>query len=236
MNSIFLSYTYSPHPNFEDETEKLVKCVRVMIEAMGIPQVVTGEDLGGNQLSQEIKQRIESSEGLIALETPWQELAGNGGFIPSDWVRTEFAHAEALGKQLIAVVHDKVVASSAFKNREHVVFHPPDNGSVLLKLMRTISLWKTRLGNAHEVEILPQELALHLDEENPQHLCEFRTLHNHSTSAWRKASFWHDLGGAYAYLTGIPDGATVQMRVTVGQDVWNSAFARLDRIALKKEG
>jgi hypothetical protein len=235
MDSVFLSYTYSPHPEFEEETNELVKSVRMMLEAMGIPQVFTGEDLGGQQLSTEVKQRIERSQALIALETPWKQLAGDQGYIASDWVRREFTQAETLGKELIAVVHEKVVLNSAFKDREHTVFCPPDHTLVLLKLMRTIALWNKKLGRAHKVEILPSELSEIIDEDDPAHLCEYRTVVEHDVGEWRKASFWHEPGCALAYLSGIPDAAKVQMRVKMGQVVWQSTFTSLDRIALRKK-
>src|SRR5262249_19478939 len=101
MDSVFLSYTYSPAPTFEEETNDLVKSVRIILEAMGISKVVTGEDLGGQQLSAEVKQRIESSQALIALETPCMELANGQGYIASEWVRREFSHAEDHRKELI---------------------------------------------------------------------------------------------------------------------------------------
>jgi hypothetical protein len=235
MDSVFLSYTYSPPPEFEEETNELVRSVRIMLEAMDIRQVLTGEDLGGQQLSAEVKERIQRSQALIALETPWKQLAGDQGYIASDWVRREFAQAETLNKELIAVVHEKVVLNSAFKDREHTVFHPPDHTLVLLKLMRTIALWKRRLGCAHNVEIRPTNLSDIIDEDNPAHLCEYRTVVEHDIGDWRKASFWHEPGCALAYLTGIPDGAKVQMRVKMGQVVWQSAFALLDRIELSRK-
>jgi hypothetical protein len=235
MDTVFLSYTYSPAPEFEEETDELVKSVRIVLETMGISKVVTGEDLAGQQLSTEVKQRIERSQAMIALETPWKQLAADQGYIASDWVRREFTQAETLGKELIAVVHEKVVVNSAFKDREHTVFRPPNQTPVLLKLMRTIALWNKKIGYAHKVEILPSELGEVIDEDNPAHLCEFRTVVEYEISAWKKASFWHEPGGALAYLTGIPDGAKVQMRVKIGDEVWRSAFTNLGRISLRKE-
>jgi len=45
----------------------------------------------------------------------------------------------------------------------------------------------------------------------------------------------HEPGCALAYLSGIPDGARVQMWVKMGQIVWQSTFASIDRIALRKK-
>jgi hypothetical protein len=235
MESVFLSYTYRPPSEFEEETNQLVKNVRIMLEAMGIPRIVTGEDLGGQELSAEVKQRIENSEALIALETPWKQLAGDQGYIASDWVRREFTQAETLKKELIAVVHEKVELNSAFKGREYTVFRPPDHTPVLLKLMRTIALWKRKLGRAHIVEILPPELGKDLDEDNKDHLCKYRAIVDHNKSEWETASFWHEPGCVLAYLKGIPEGAKVQMEVTIGEAKWRSDFTSLNRIALCKK-
>ena len=74
------------------------------------------------------------------------------------------------------MVHEKVALNSAFKDREHTVFRPPDYTLVLLKLMRTIALWNKKLGPVHKVEILPPEIGEIIDEHNPAHLCEYRTV------------------------------------------------------------
>jgi hypothetical protein len=235
MNTVFLSYTYNPHPGFEAETSELVKNVRLLLEAMGVAEVLTGQDLGGQQLSSEVMRRIERSDALIALETPWKELAGDAGYIASDWVRREFSEAETLGKELIAVVHEKVLASSAFKDREHAVYRPSELALLLMKLMRTIALWKKKLGRSHQVEILPFELAEILDEDDPSHRCFYRTLVEHEKSEWKLAQFWHEPGGVVAYLTGISEGAKVQMKVTAGEQRWQSPFTALHRIKLLKK-
>lgn len=50
MDTIFLSYTYNPHPDYKDETEELVKNIKIIAESHEL-RVVTGVDLGGNSLT-----------------------------------------------------------------------------------------------------------------------------------------------------------------------------------------
>jgi hypothetical protein len=71
MKRIFLSFS------FRDEDKPLVAAVERLLACHDL-QVVTGMRLGGGALTQEVMKRIESCDGLVALLTRRQELAGGG--------------------------------------------------------------------------------------------------------------------------------------------------------------
>lgn len=233
METVFLSYTYTPHPDFSDFTRDLVTSMRSVFESMGL-RVVSGEDLGGQDLSDRVKKLIEDSDVLVALETPWQKLA-DGQYIASDWVRREFTHAEAKEKPLVALVHKAVKQNAAYKDRERIDLDPALPMSALLKLMRTVALWRKERGRSYQVELAPSELGARLDSDGSD-VCEYRTIAQGAPTPFRPASIWHEPGGVFAYLREIPDGAKVQMKLRLDQETWRSPFTSLvGRVSLQRE-
>lgn len=233
MQSAFLSYTYAPSKGFEQQTTEIVASVRTVLESMGMV-TTTGEDLGGNELSPEIRARITSCDALIAVETPHTQLA-SGSYIASEWVRREFSHASALDKPCIALVHKEVVPNSAFQANERIVLDPSDRSTSLLKLIRTLAVWRAKFGRSVQVELAPTDLGQKFDPQQG-HACEYRTMANYETSAWRAAKVWHEPGSAFTFLRGIPDQAKVEIRVKLGSEQWKSPMTMLyGRIALARE-
>lgn len=63
MNSVFLSYTYRPHPDHEQELERLRRYVVRVLEAMDL-RIADGVDLGGRPLDDALRQRIRDADAL----------------------------------------------------------------------------------------------------------------------------------------------------------------------------
>jgi hypothetical protein len=178
---------------------------------------------------------VTDSDGLIGIETPWKRL-DDGGFIASDWVRREFTYAVDQRKPAIALVHHQVVPSTAFTHLERIELDPTDTAKALLKLIRTINEWKRQTGRSFEVELGPTTIVDRLNDEDEQHRCEYRLMREHDTTPWQRAKFWHDVGGAFAYLRSIPDDVKIQVRITLGAERWRSRFGALvSRVTLERE-
>src|SRR5215471_17681229 len=135
MQEVFLSFTYSPHPDHAAEAEQLRRQVRTVIDALDL-RVVTGEDLGGEALTEEIKARIRGADALVALITPWKDSRGNKA--QPQWVVEEFVHAKALGKPAIRLVHSDFPASGMYAASEYISVQPDNPTEALLKLLRTL--------------------------------------------------------------------------------------------------
>ena len=102
METIFLSYTYRPHPAHEADLEELRRYVIRVIEAMGL-RIVDGVDVGGRPLDAALKKRIGDADGLIALVTPQTDDAGE--VANPDFVLSEFQYAEGQMKPTMRVTH-----------------------------------------------------------------------------------------------------------------------------------
>src|SRR5947208_13659193 len=107
METVFLSYTYRPHPDHEANLDRLRRYVVRAIEAMG-RRVVDGVDVGGRPLDDALRKRIEGADALIALVTPQADDAG--ALVRPAFVLDEFQYAEGLKKATMRVLHASLPA------------------------------------------------------------------------------------------------------------------------------
>jgi hypothetical protein len=220
MQQVFLSYTYRPHPDFVAESENLRRSVSIVIESMDL-RVATGEDLGGEALTDEVKERIEKADALVALLTPWKDALGNK--VQPQWVVEEFAHAKAKGKQAIRILHSDFAAAGMYAANEYIAFAPDKLTEVLLKVMRTLALWRKQSGRPMEIEITPDAGAQRFDPGRVK-VCEYQVFLDYEESQWRKATIWAQPGALYAYLPGVPDQAKLRLRLQLDNETWQSAY------------
>ena len=231
MQQVFLSYTYNPHPDHVAESDQLRRRVGMVIESLDL-RVATGEDLGGEALTEEIKARIAKADALVALQTPWQDKLGNK--VPAPWVSDEFAHAKALGKPATRILHSHFAAAGMYAASEYIHFSPENPTDTLLKLMRTLALWRKEHGRPMEIEIAPNVAGQHFDQGRVT-ACEFQLFRNYEESEWRKATIWPQPGALYAYLPGVPEQAKLRLRLQFDNETWQSDFnSPVGRVQLKR--
>ncbi len=222
MEKLFLSYTYRPHPDHENELERLRKFVVRTIEAMGL-RVLDGVDVGGRPLDDALKKRIEDADGLIALVTPQANDAGD--IADPAFVLSEFQYAEGLRKPTMRVLHELLRARGLGAGNEYTPYQPGREIDVILKLMNTIALWKRDYGKAARVRIEPDDLAARYDETQGDR-CEFQVISQ--TGQFRdfeRASLGLEPGAAYAILPKLKEGERVRLRLRQGGKMWQSRHA-----------
>ncbi|MEN8260367.1 MAG: hypothetical protein ABFS02_07245 [Pseudomonadota bacterium] len=235
MERVFLSYTYNPHPDYEQVTEDLVRHVKILIDSLEL-QVVDGVDLGGRALDDEIKERIKKSDALVALVTPWRDPA-SGNTAPPPYVEDEYRFAEAHEKEAIRMIQDVLPVQGMYQQNEYIPFNPDREVDTLLKLMRTLALWKSRSGRPRQVEVAPTELGSRFDANAPGHNCEYQMLLNFQQTDWQKARIWYEPGATFAYLPRVPNESKIRLRLNLGNERWESPFTNLfGRIELARRG
>jgi hypothetical protein len=220
MQQVFLSFTYYPHPDHIVETEELRRRVSMVIESMDL-RVVTGEDIGGEALTDEIKERIERSDALVALLTPWKDRQGNK--IAPPWVNDEFTYAKAKDKRAFRISHPDFVGAGMYAAHEYTTYTKDTLADTLLKLMKTLALWRKDSGRPMEIEIAPDAAGQRFDPARVR-ACEFQLFRNYEETDWRKATIWPQPGALYAYLPGVPDQAKLRLRLQLDNETWQSDY------------
>ncbi|NZD66261.1 toll/interleukin-1 receptor domain-containing protein [Rhizobium sp. WYCCWR 11290] len=222
METVFLSYTYRPHPDHQPDLEKLRSYVVRAVEAMGL-RVIDGVDVGGHPLDDALRRRIEDADALIALVTPQADDAG--GLADPAFVLSEFQYAMGQSKPTMRVLHHLQTARGLGASHEYTPWRPSGEVDVILKLMNTIALWKREYGQMARVRIEPEDLAARYDETQGDR-CEFQVISQSGNFRdFQRASLFLEPGAAYALLPKLRVGERVRVRLRQGNTTWQSRYA-----------
>jgi hypothetical protein len=226
---VFLAFS------FRNEDKPIVNYLEQLL-ASQLVNIITGERLGGEQLTLAVKARIEQADALVALLTRRDQLAG-GGWTTHDWVKDKIGYARAKGKRAIALVEDGVEVGGMYEPHECIHLTKDSVVDALLILSETVSQWKWEGGRTVKVQILPQELAQKVGVGGPGIRCRHRLCLNGKYSEWREATPVPELGGTFIYIEGVQDDQLVQIRVDESDKVWQSpATAQWLQVQLNSGG
>ena len=214
MEEIFVSFHFGP------EDRELVQKVRTILESQGV-RPVTGEDLGGGQLTQEVMDRIDGCDALVALMTPRDQLA-SGKFRTHPWVRDEMNHARGSEKRCIAIVDSRVDPEGAYQEHERIVLDSEKPLDAFLKLMRTVGMWRRQAGNLVKVRLSPDDVAARAAIEDPGASCKYRLNRRGSPGHWEAANVFREEGGVFAYLRGVQRDSYFEVRIDLNGKTWLS--------------
>ena len=234
MERIFLSYTYNPADAYKQETEEIISHTKIMIEAMGIA-VLDGVDVGGWAIDSVIQDRIRESDALIAVMSPWKD-AVNQIVIPP-YVLTEFNLAHAQNKPTIRVIHQDLNVQGMFQNNEYIPYSARTEVKVLLKLMRTIALWKQKSGKGLQIKIEPSTIGARYDGSAGHRLSYQLLLSNYDETEWKEARLWKEPGATYAYIPNVPDDSKLRLKLDLRSEIWESDYSdSMGQIELQQRG
>ncbi len=219
MENVFLSFS------FRDPDRELVSQVEKLLFSHNV-NVVTGRRLGGGQLTDEIRARINDSDALIALLTRRDQLA-SGAWTTHDWVRDELNFARGANKKAIALIEIEVETGGAFGNHEHIPLDREDKLSAFLALSETVKIWKAESGRLVKVKIMPEALAQHPGHRNEQIQCQYRFMKTSTgiKTEWMSTTTESEGGGAVVYLRGVQDDHLIQLQIDDGQTQWMSELS-----------
>ena len=209
MERIFLSF------HFDEAGTSLAGRVQDLLRSHGI-EVLNGERLGGGQLTEAIKNKIDASDGLVCLMTKREPEQNR------DWIRDERAYADARGKRIVSVLEDGIQDGGMFGGHEQVRISDQDPVKAYLKLSGIISDWKQESGRFLRAILEPNQL-LRENAYKPGAILEFCCWQNGVQSDWRKAAvqrYGHNQ--TVAYLKYVPEGAEVELRLTSNGNNWES--------------
>jgi hypothetical protein len=216
MNSAFVSY------HFSDEDRPLVTHVERLLASHGV-FIRTGNTLGGGPLAREVLELIEAADGLVALMTRRDALAGGTEYTTHPWVTDEYNHARSIKKPAIALVEAGVRTGGAYQEHERIPLDRANLVPALLKLSETIGKWKRDAGRTLMVRIRPDDTAARMAADDAA--CEYRLWVRDRASDWRPATLIPEGEGTFVYVQGVKDDTRVQVRVK-----WKGTDWHLTRI------
>ena len=148
---IFLAFSFRP------EDKGLVSYIEQLLASQFVP-VITGERLGGEQLTPAVQARIDQTHGLVGFLTRRDQKVGSG-WTTHQWVLDEIAYARVQRKRVIAFVEDGVQVGGMYQSHECIQFKRDNLVEALLVLSEQVGQWKKEFGRMVKVQILPESLA-----------------------------------------------------------------------------
>jgi hypothetical protein len=214
MKSVFLAYS------FRDEDQELVTLVEHLLASHDVI-AVTGEGVGGGEISPVVRARILGADGLIALLTRRDRLA-DGGWTTHDWVRHELTVAREAGKPAIGIFESGVPTGGPYGDNERIDLDRETISDALLRLSRTVGEWRRQAGRTLKVQILPDEVAMRVGEADGNVVCRYRFLSQGEWMDWRDARPIPEVGGTFVYIRGVRDDYLIQLQVDGQGSSWYS--------------
>ena len=228
MMSIFLAY------GFRDQDRDLVNQVEQLLASHDVMRT-TGEYLGGEAITSAVKERIIKADGLIALLTRRDQIAGDG-WSTHQWVMDELNYARSQHKHGIAVIEDGVQIGGMYSEDERIAYDREKPLPTFLSLSHTIREWKKRTGRSIKIQILPEDLARKVGLGNGFQ-CFYRYFCGRDFKEWMNVQPVPEQGGTFINLDGFLEEYMIQLKIEEHQGTtWMSpAISQWMQIRLSRK-
>jgi len=232
---VFLSHS------FREEDSDLVAKIEALLSSHDV-RMLTGRRLAGAQVTQAVMDRIDRSDGLIALMTR-RETVGDpqqGRWRTHPWVVDELNHARGRPTPIptISLMQDGVEPEGAYADHERILFSNATVLDAFLALSETLRIWKSQRGRVRMAHLLPDEVGRQL-RANRNLQCRFRFVAlDGSATAWATAEPMPGQGGTILYLNGVRDD-TAQVLIEIADQQqtrwWSELTPQHIRIDMRHE-
>jgi hypothetical protein len=226
---IFVGFGYNP------DDEWIKELVFPLLISFDI-DIVTGEDMHGQILSEGVKERIATSKGLLAFRTRRDSL-GNGKFTSHDWVRDELINAVSVNVPAVEI-RDVLVdgqGGGMIGNRQRVDFDLQEKDKLLVEIAKIVSIWKKNLPKTVCVQLFPPEIAgqVRLNIANDNLMCFYSFRIGNQTTPFQESKPFGFKGGLFVNILDIPPGDVLVLIKLVGPDfIWMSDSESVENVSI----
>lgn len=225
--------------HFGDRDKWIETMVFPILRAFNI-EVVTGEDMAGEIISEGVRVRIKNCDALIGFLTRREEL-GNGKWNTHPWVSNEIA--KAWGDKKIIVVQEKGVDfSGSTQDRQFLVYDESKRDEFLVSLVKAVGRWSG--STVVQTRLLPSEFSqsvLPIVQARPDYVtCEYMFLINGDATDWQKGKIRKQAAGLIVYINtkDLPyprNNVLISIRVQADGKIWESEFEQLDLLSVNMQ-
>jgi len=225
---IFVGFGYN------DRDQWIPDLVFPLIKAFG-SEVVTGEEMQGQELDDGVRQRIETSDAMIALLTRRGEPSAEGVYETHRWVVEELALAIAGGLRVVEVREEGVSDQGGIAgNRQRIRYSEAERDKLLVELATTVGNWVRTVDVT--LRLLPPEVV----EEfrpllgAPGFRCTYTVLEGNRESAPKDTLVRPIKGGLFVYAAGLSPQSLVRITIEGNGRRWTSDYEAPDSIITLK--
>jgi hypothetical protein len=224
---IFIGYGYNARDAW------IERDVFPILQGMNL-EIVHGKDMYGEELRDEVKDRIGQADALVAFCTLRQGQR-NADFNSHIWVRDELQHAMTLRKPAVEV-REKGVRNppGLVGDRQRIELDPDNRLKCVAELVKVVSNWSMR-----RLLLVPidqkQSRRIHQAIATGQLLARYRSRIRGIDSRYREGRIERLDKGLYLNAIGLPELSLVEIEGSTKSDgvIFNTGWASADLVRIE---
>ena len=203
-----------------------------VVEAFG-DDVLHGEDMPGEIITEGVRQRISRADALIGFVTR-REDPGDDPRITHRWVTDELASAYGQGKRILEVREVGVDEQRGMiGDRQPIIYNPAKRDECVVEIVRTLGAW--HMTSNVMLQLLPEECAEQITPllGNQNLRCLYTFLDGVDEGPEQRTRIRRIKGGLFVEARNVPRQALIQLKVECAGQSWSSDFESTDSLGIR---
>lgn len=223
---IFVAFGYN------DRDKWIPNLVFPIIKAFG-DEVVSGEEVQGEQITDAVIREIRQSNALMAFVTRRDQI-NNDRWTTHRWVTDELSHAIAFQLPVAEIREVGVDEQGGIAgDRQRILYKESERDKCLVEIVKTLGRW--RASDTIELKLMPDECiqAVRPLLRNPGLRCTYQVLERNGTMGDPvPAQILPITGGLFVRARNIPPMSYIQIRVECAGKSWSSEFENVESLGI----
>ena len=223
---VFVAYGY------RDRNLWIPRLIYPLIRAFG-DEVMNGEEMPGEIITEGVRQRINRSDALIGFVTRLEDI-GNGRSTTHRWVTDELASAHGQGKLIVEVREVGVDEQRGIiGDRQPVVYDEGRRDECIVEIVR--ALGERHRTNNLTLQLLPEECARQIMPllKHPRIQCSYKVLDGIEEGEEVRTKILPITGGLFVNARNVPRQALIQLNIECAGQSWSSDFESTDSLGIR---
>jgi hypothetical protein len=223
---IFVAFGYN------ERDQWIPNLVFPIIKAFG-DEVVSGEDVQGEQITDAVGREIRQSNALMAFATR-REKINNKLWRTHRWVTDELAYATALKLRVVEIRETGVEEQGGIAgDRQRIIYNERERDKCLVEIVKTLGNWHS--SDTIELKLLPNECiqAVRPHLGKPSLRCTYQILERSGLMGEEiPAQILPITGGLFVRAKNVPPMSFIQIRVECAGKLWSSEFENVESVGI----
>ena len=204
-----------------------------IIRAFG-DEVVSGEEIPGEQITDAVIREIRQSHALLAFTTRRDKI-GDTRWTTHRWVTDELSQALSPPALRVAEIRETGVDDQGgiAGDRQRITYNEAERDKCLVELVKTLGKWHA--SETIELKLMPDECiqAVRPLLRNPGLRCTYQILdRNGAMSDPIPAQILPITGGLFVRARDVPSMSFIQIRVEYAGKAWSSEFENVQSLGI----
>lgn len=218
-----------------NERDKWVKEMVFPIIKAFDAEVLTGEEIYGEVLTEGVRNEIARADAVIGFRTRRGEPNAEGIWDTHRWVSDELLLGQERGLSVLEVREKGVsTQNGALGDRQRIDYEEGKRDVCLVELVKAIGNWHK--GGSVRFQLLPQEFSNEIFPylSNPGLRCVYRymTEDDDRESQDFPAKIRRIDNGLYVRAKDVPRGALIEVQVECRGNIWGSGYVSTDSLTI----